>query len=97
MIGRAAGPVGALDVYNGGGSAHVPQFGNKTNVVSPLQGIQQRALADGAVVVYDDGASPATAAAVASAADVAIVFGYYTEAEGSDRASLSLDSRRRRR
>ena len=48
------------------------------------------------MVVYDDGASPATAAAVASAADVVIVFGYYTESEGSDRASLSLGSRRRR-
>jgi beta-glucosidase len=92
VIGRPAGPVGVLDVYNGGGSAHVPQFGNKENVVSPLQGIEQRALAEGAVVVYDDGAVPATAATVASAADVAIVFGYYTEAEGSDRANLSLDS-----
>jgi beta-glucosidase len=92
VIGRAAGPDGVLDVYNGGGSAHVPQFGNKSNVVSPLQGIQERAAADGDVVVYDDGSSPEAAAALASTADVAVVFGYYTEAEGGDRASLSLDS-----
>src|SRR5205823_4973055 len=88
---RTAFPDGAQDVYNGGGSAHIPTFGNKPDVVSPLTAITQRALLDGDTVVYDHGDNTTTAAQVASTADVAVVFAYYTMAEGSDRSNLSLD------
>ena len=74
MIGRTAAPDGALDVYNGGDSAHIPTFGDKTDVVDPLSAITKRALLNGDTVVYDHGDDPATAAAVASTADIAVVF-----------------------
>ena len=81
VIGRSAFPDGAQDVYNGGGSAHIPTFGNKPDVVTPIDAITQRALNDGDTVVYDHGDNASTAAALASTADVAVVFGYYTMAE----------------
>jgi beta-glucosidase len=92
VIGRTAAPDGALDVYNGGGSAHIPTVGDRPDVVAPITAITQRALANGDTVVYDHGDNPTTAGAVASTADVAIVFGSYTMAEGSDRTDLSLDN-----
>jgi beta-glucosidase len=92
VIGRTAFPDGAQDVYGGGGSAHIPTVGNKPDVVSPLQGIEQRAQSEGDTVLSDHGDNPQTAAALAAQADVAVVFGYYTMAEGSDRADLSLDN-----
>src|SRR5207248_1449554 len=46
VIGRTAAPDGALDVYNGGGSAHIPTVGDKPDVVDPLSAITQRALLD---------------------------------------------------
>jgi beta-glucosidase len=94
LIGDAAGPHGAGLSYNTGGSARVPEAEPKDDVVSPLQGIQQRATADGDVVVYADGASTADAVAAASAADVAIVFANDAQSEGSDRPDLSLSSAR---
>jgi beta-glucosidase len=90
LIGQPAGPDGAPLVYGGGGSSHIPEAGFYPWVVSPLQGIQQRALADGDKVVYADGSVTADAVAAASAADVALVFVNDAEGEGSDRSSLKL-------
>src|SRR6202011_1519045 len=42
VIGPAAGIQGAERFYNGGGSGHIPELGVKTDVVSPLPGIQRR-------------------------------------------------------
>ncbi|MGW0810734.1 beta-glucosidase [Nonomuraea sp. NPDC002799] len=58
---------------------------------APLDHITARAQADGGTVTYANGADLAAATAVASAADVAIVFGYYREGEFADRPNLSLD------
>ena len=55
VIGPGAGQAGAEESYNTGGSAHIPETAPKSDVVSPLQGIQQRAAADGDTVVYADG------------------------------------------
>jgi beta-glucosidase len=63
----------------------------KCTPVTPLAAIQARAGLDGDTVTYDDGSDLATAAAAAAQANVAIVFGYYTESEGTDRTSLALD------
>ena len=57
VIGPGAGPTGAEQFYNGAGSGHIPEFGVKPDVVTPLQGITQRALAGGDVVTYADGSS----------------------------------------
>jgi beta-glucosidase len=81
------GPGGAANVCTGGGSAVV-----NCTPVDPLTAIQQRAQKAGDTVVFDNGSDPTTAATTASHADVAIVFGYYTEAEGSNRQNLDLDS-----
>src|SRR5581483_10890579 len=90
VIGEPAGPAGAANVYNGGGSSHIPELGSKADVVSPLAGMQQRALASGDTVVYADGSSTADAVAAATAADVAVVFAGQEDSEGTDRASLAL-------
>jgi beta-glucosidase len=58
---------------------------------APLDSITAWATANGGTVVYNNGADPASAAATAATADVAVVFGYYTEGEGSDRTTLNLD------
>ena len=76
-------------VCTGGGSAHIPTVGNRADAVSAARAASRRAPRDSDTVVYDDGSDASTAAAAARArADVAVVFGYYTEAEGSDRANL---------
>ena len=83
------GPVGkggAGNVCGGGGSAAV-----SCRVVSALTAIRGRAAQDGDTVTFADGSDRVEAAAVAGAADVAIVFGYYTESEGLNRTSFSLD------
>jgi beta-glucosidase len=80
------GPGGTANVCTGGGSAVVD-----CTPVDPLTAIQQRAAQNGDTVTFDNGSDTATAAATAAAADVAVVFGYYTEAEGSNRATLGLD------
>jgi beta-glucosidase len=90
VIGQPAGPVGAPYSYGGGGSSHVPEAGFYPNVVSPLQGITQRGLANGDTVTYADGSVTADAVTAATAADVAIVFANDAEGEGTDRPSLTL-------
>src|ERR1700748_275105 len=92
VIGPAAGPAGAEQFYNGAGSGHIPEFGAKSDVITPLQGITQRALSDGDVVTYADGSVPAAAALAAKAADVAIVFAGSEDSEGIDRSTLDLSS-----
>ncbi|MEA2422458.1 MAG: beta-glucosidase, partial [Thermoleophilaceae bacterium] len=94
VIGAGAGQGGAEQSYNTGGSAHIPEAGPHPHVVSPLQGIQQRATADGDTVVYADGSSQADAIAAATTADVAIVFANDAESEGNDRPDLTLASAR---
>src|SRR6185369_16441442 len=46
---------------------------------APLDSISAWASANGGSVVYNNGADTAAAAAAAASADVAVVFGYYTE------------------
>jgi beta-glucosidase len=58
---------------------------------APLDSIQARAAQDGGTVVFNNGSDLASAAAAASGADVAIVFGYYREGEFADRPNISLD------
>ncbi len=89
VIGQAAGPLGAMLAYGGGGSSHVPEAGFWP-AVSPLEAIQRTALANGDRVIYADGTATADAVAAATAADVAIVFANDAESEGVDRTSLSL-------
>lgn len=55
---------------------------------SPLKALQQRL--PQARINYDDGSDPVRAAALAKAADVAVVFATQWEAEGIDLANLSL-------
>ncbi len=62
-----------------------------SRVEAPLDGITARAAMDGISVVFDNGSDLASAAATAASADVAIVFGYYTQGEFNDMVDLSLD------
>src|SRR5713101_6793478 len=94
----------AVGMISGGGSAQVdPPGGNaimppgqgratwQAHIwfpTSPLKAI--RAAAPHANVQYDPGTDPASAAALAKKADVAIVFAYQWESEGMDLDSLSL-------
>lgn len=89
-------------MISGGGSGHVdapagsaPHFdwrGLRRSAAwfptSPLKALCARA--PHARIEYDSGANPAAAAALARAADVAIVFAYQWESEGMDLATLSL-------
>jgi len=61
-------------------------------IVDPLTSITERVAEAGGSVLYDNGADPATAAAVAAQADVAIVFGHYTMGETTDLPDLHLDA-----
>jgi beta-glucosidase len=90
VIGPTAGQAGAEESYDTGGSAHIPEAAAHPHVISPLQGITQRASADNDVVTYADGNSNADAIAAASAADIAVVFVGDGETEGQDRPSLKL-------
>jgi beta-glucosidase len=92
VIGPGAGPQGAAQFYNGGGSSHVPETAVKSDVVSPLAGIQQRAGANGDTVLYADGSNATAAQATAAAADVAVVFVGATDSEGVDRSTMGLSS-----
>jgi beta-glucosidase len=79
------GPYAGAAKTGGGGSSHViPLY-----TVSPVVGISSRA-GPGVTVSYDSGANPATAAALASSADVAVVMVGDSESEGSDRSTLAL-------
>jgi beta-glucosidase len=86
VIGRPASAAGAKLTHVGGGSAYV-----HATPVSPLQAIIERAARQGVAVVYADGAAAEDAAAVAKAADVAVVFARDFEQEGADRRSLALN------
>src|ERR1700678_3738255 len=93
-----------VGMISGGGSAQVdppggnailpPGQGNTTwqahiwFPTSPLKAIRAQALH--ATVQYDPGTDPASAAALAKTADVAIVFAYQWESEGMDLDNLSL-------
>src|SRR3954469_9661981 len=93
VIGGPAGPDGAQNFYQGGGSSRVPIAGPNPNVVSPLDGITSRAGVDGDVVTYADGHAIGDAVATAAAADIAVVFVGDGASEGTDRASLAADDR----
>jgi beta-glucosidase len=98
------GPHADVGMISGGGSAQVdPPGGNaimppgKGNThwqekiwfpTSPLRAI--RAKVPGARVQFNSGADPASAAALAKSADVAVVFAYQWESEGMDLDSLAL-------
>jgi beta-glucosidase len=69
----------------GGGSGNVTPL----STVSGLQGIKTRASA--ATVTYADGSDAAAAAALAKAADVAVVFAGDYQTEGSDKRCLTLE------
>ncbi|MCI2957128.1 glycoside hydrolase family 3 C-terminal domain-containing protein [Agromyces atrinae] len=60
-------------------------------IVDPLTAITERAEEAGATVLYDSGADPVAAAAVAAQADTTIVFGYISMGEFSDPTDLLLD------
>ena len=92
VIGPGAGVAGAEQFYNGGGSGHVPEFGGKPDVVSPLQGIELRARSAGDTVLYADGSNQVDATLAAKAANVAVVFVGAQDSEGTDRSTLDLDS-----
>ena len=70
----------------GGGSSGVKPF----SLVTPLQGIRERAGA-GVRVAYDDGSDPARAAALAKESDVAIVVAANYMSEGADLQCLTLE------
>ncbi|HVU72306.1 MAG TPA: glycoside hydrolase family 3 C-terminal domain-containing protein [Mycobacteriales bacterium] len=89
LIGDPAGVTGSQSFYQGGGSSKVPITGTNPSVVSPLQGITTRAAADGDIVTYSPALTITDAAAVAAAADVAVVFVGDGESEGVDRKSLA--------
>ena len=93
-----------VGMISGGGSAQVDPIGGNAIMppgkgathwqeeiwfpTSPLKAIQARATQ--AQVKYDPGTDPASAAAAAKGADVAIVFAYVWESEGEDLPDLSL-------
>ena len=89
---------GSAQVDPPGGNAIMPPGQGETTwqahiwfPTSPLKAI--RAQAPHANVQYDPGTDPASAAALAKTADVAIVFAYQWESEGMDLDSLSLPDR----
>jgi beta-glucosidase len=92
VIGSAAG-AGAQNYYQGGGSSKVPIVGVNPAVVTPVQGITQRAETDGDVVSYADGSSLADAVAAAAASNVAVVFVGDGNSEGTDRSTLAASQR----
>ena len=87
VIGWAAGPIGSMNSVSGGGSSRT---GLPGRVISPLEGITAQASANGDRVVYVDGTSEVDAAAVAAAADLAIVVANDGSSEGADRPDLGL-------
>ncbi|HEY8300595.1 MAG TPA: glycoside hydrolase family 3 C-terminal domain-containing protein [Jatrophihabitans sp.] len=88
VIGDAAGPAGAPTAVQGYGSGHVPEAGYQPGVVSPLDAIRTRAGRNGDTVAYAPSTDAQAAAAVASAADTAVVFVNDVETEGADRPDL---------
>jgi len=90
------GPHADTGMISGGGSAQVDPPGEPAHPwqahvwfpTSPLKAIC--AAAPAAKVAFDSGADPASAAALASKSDVAIVFAYEWMSEGTDLPNLSL-------
>jgi len=90
------GPHADTGMISGGGSAQVDAPGRPPSrwqehvwfPTSPLKAIVARA--PGAKVTFDSGANPASAAALAKQADVALVFAYQWTSEGMDLPNLSL-------
>ncbi len=90
------GPHADIGMISGGGSAQVDAPGRPPSrwqehvwfPTSPLKSI--KAKAPGVDVQFDSGANPASAAALAKRADIAIVFAYQWMSEGMDLPSLSL-------
>ena len=98
------GPHADVGMISGGGSAQVDPPGGNAILppgkgqtrwlepvwfpTSPFRAV--RAKVPGANVQFDSGADPATAAALAKNADVAIIFAYEWESEGMDLPTLSL-------
>ncbi|MBV9081354.1 MAG: glycoside hydrolase family 3 C-terminal domain-containing protein [Acidobacteriaceae bacterium] len=90
------GPHADSGMISGGGSAQVDPPGSpaskwQTQVwfpTSPLKAIAAKI--PGAAVDFDAGANPASAAALAKRADVAVVFAYQWESEGMDLPNLAL-------
>ncbi len=78
--------VSATERPSGGGSSFVTPF----RFISPLEGIRERAGA-GTTVDYIDGRDPDAAAALATEADLAIVFANSISTEGVDKFCLALD------
>jgi len=88
--GKKVAIIGLADESNalthaGGSGQVVPSF-----IATPLSSFT--AMYKGGSITYNNGSDTAAAAAVAAAADVAIVFTGTLSSEGSDRASLSLDT-----
>ncbi|MBA2346863.1 MAG: glycoside hydrolase family 3 C-terminal domain-containing protein, partial [Solirubrobacterales bacterium] len=76
----------ATVLKNGGGSSAIVPFTS----VTPLAGIQARIGAE--KVSFDDGSDPARAAAVARAADVAVVVVGDRAGEGADKPDMGLNA-----
>lgn len=97
VIGQTASSVPTGDVSAQTGCGWDFPFGpggpvlNCAALVDPLTALTERVTQAGGEVLYDNGADVAQAAAVASAADVAIVFGHYTMGESQDLPDLRLD------
>ena len=79
------GPYAGAAHTGGGGSSMVKAL----YTVSPVDGIKHRA-GSGVTVVYNDGADPVAAAAVAKSADVVLVMVGNKDGEGHDRPDLLL-------
>jgi beta-glucosidase len=89
------GPTASKTPTNGVSAATVCAEGGGSpcaNPVAPLDAITSRAAQDGATVTFDNGSDLSAAATAASAADVAVVFGYAKQGEGADRTTLALDN-----
>ncbi len=90
------GPHADTGMISGGGSAQVDPPGQppapwQSKVWFPTSPLKAVGAADPtAKVVFDSGADPASAAALARQSDVAIVFAYQWMSEGTDLPSLSL-------
>jgi len=84
--GQGSGAWNEGDYYSGGGSGHVAAG----HVVTPLQGIQDRARLEGVQVIASTSNSTAEAVAAARQADVTVVVAAATGQEAVDRKDLHL-------
>lgn len=88
---NANGVSAATVCAEGGPTPFGPAQNACSDPVAPLDAITARAARDGATVTFNNGSDVTAAAAAASAADVAIVFGYAKQGEFTDRSTLALD------